>query len=338
MSVGFTVECDKPNPDDLEEDEDINELRIQSLESIFDLRLKDFVSTPGNVPTRWDELVSVYDLDGTKGHPPKADRAHREKQFSLLDEALKRVCLEEVRESIAVPEEFRILAEHVETLSAPGLGYAIALRIFNSELSLAPVSKPHRVLNIGTGTSIWVIEFADRNPESEVLGTDLSPIQPEYVPASCSFEIDDAEDKWAFGQKLHYIHGRYMCTSIFDLPKSVGQVFDHLFPDGWVELQETVIDFKAVDASLEGTALRQWNDHILEGIRRAGRAALSLFDYASFSISAVETDNDGEGRAKLADGPGERVPGRVAKPGPSTLGAILGVMTMCPIGFKACLA
>ncbi|OHW98271.1 methyltransferase domain-containing protein [Colletotrichum incanum] len=166
------------------------------------------------------------------------------------------------------------------------LQYAIALRIFNSELSLAPVSKPHRVLNIGTGTSIWVIEFADRNPESEVLGTDLSPIQPEYVPASCSFEIDDAEDKWAFGQKLHYIHGRYMCTSIFDLPKSVGQVFDHLFPDGWVELQETVIDFKAVDASLEGTALRQWNDHILEGIRRAGRAALSLFDYARYMNGA----------------------------------------------------
>ncbi|OHW98272.1 hypothetical protein CSPAE12_03054, partial [Colletotrichum incanum] len=118
----------EPNPDDLEEDEDINELRIQSLESIFDLRLKDFVSTPGNVPTRWDELVSVYDLDGTKGHPPKADRAHREKQFSLLDEALKRVCLEEVRESIAVPEEFRILAEHVETLSAPGLGVELKSR------------------------------------------------------------------------------------------------------------------------------------------------------------------------------------------------------------------
>ncbi|GKT58158.1 aryl-alcohol dehydrogenase [Colletotrichum tofieldiae] len=63
------------------------------------------------------------------------------------------------------------------------LRHAIALRIFNNELSLAPVSKPHRILDIGTVTGIWTMEFADRNPESKVLCTDLSPILPGYVPA-----------------------------------------------------------------------------------------------------------------------------------------------------------
>ncbi|EFQ35590.1 methyltransferase domain-containing protein [Colletotrichum graminicola M1.001] len=166
------------------------------------------------------------------------------------------------------------------------LQHAIALRIFNDELGLAPVSKPHRVLDIGTGTGIWAIEFADRNPESEVVGTDLSPIQPEYVPANCRFEIDDAEDEWVFGQRFDYIHGRYMCTSIFDLPKLFGQVYDNLNPGGWVEFQETVIDFRAVDNSLEGTSLRRWNDHLLEGIRKAGRDALSPFEYARYMTSA----------------------------------------------------
>ncbi|KAK1978795.1 methyltransferase domain-containing protein [Colletotrichum cereale] len=166
------------------------------------------------------------------------------------------------------------------------LQHTIALRIFNNELGLAPISKPHRVLDIGTGTGIWAIEFADRYPESEVLGTDLSPIQPEYVPANCRFEIDDAEDEWAFGQKFDYIHGRYMCTSIFDLPKLFGQAYDNLSPGGWVEFQETVIDFKAVDGSLEGTALRRWNDHLLEGIQRAGRDALSPFKYARYMNDA----------------------------------------------------
>ncbi|KAK2036845.1 methyltransferase domain-containing protein [Colletotrichum somersetense] len=166
------------------------------------------------------------------------------------------------------------------------LQHAIALRILNNELGMAPVSQPHRVLDIGTGTGIWAIEFADRNPESDVVGTDLSPIQPEYVPVNCRFEIDDAEDEWVFGQNFDYIHGRYLCTSIFDLPKLFGQVYENLNPGGWVEFQETVIDFKAVDDSLEGTALRRWNDHLLEGIRKAGRDALSPFEYARYMTGA----------------------------------------------------
>ncbi|KAK2757483.1 methyltransferase domain-containing protein [Colletotrichum kahawae] len=146
------------------------------------------------------------------------------------------------------------------------LQHAIALRILDGKLGLAPVDKPHRVLDIGTGTGIWAIEFADQNPESEVLGSDLSPIQPEYVPAYCRFEIDDAEDEWMYGQKFDYLFG---------------QIYDSLNPGGWVEFHETVIDFRAVDGTLEGTALRRWNDHLLEGIRRAGRDALSPFGFAA---------------------------------------------------------
>ena len=71
--------------------------------------------------------------------------------------------------------------------------HAISVRLFGG-LAVAPVDKPRRVLDIGTGTGIWAIEFgrvslsweaikltepADENPESDVLGTDLSPIQPE---------------------------------------------------------------------------------------------------------------------------------------------------------------
>ncbi|KZL67237.1 methyltransferase domain-containing protein [Colletotrichum tofieldiae] len=46
----------------------------------------------------------------------------------------------------------------------------------------------------------------------------------------------------------------------FDLSKLSSKVFDNLNSGGWVEFQET-----AVDASLEGTALRRWNDRLLEG-------------------------------------------------------------------------
>ncbi|KAF6810385.1 methyltransferase domain-containing protein [Colletotrichum sojae] len=159
------------------------------------------------------------------------------------------------------------------------LQHEIALRILDDKLGLAPVENPQRVLDIGTGTGIWAIEYADRNPGSDVLGSDLSPIQPQYVPSNCRFEIDDAEDEWLYTERFDYVHGRHLTTSIFDFPRLLGQVHEHLRPGGWVEFQETVIDFRAVDGTLEGTALRRWNDSLLEGMRRAGRdgrAALGL--------------------------------------------------------------
>jgi ubiquinone/menaquinone biosynthesis C-methylase UbiE len=67
--------------------------------------------------------------------------------------------------------------------------------ICDGRLHLAPISKPQRVLDLATGTGIWAIEFgnhslyhaqknmlscsADQYPESRVIGTDLSPIQPD---------------------------------------------------------------------------------------------------------------------------------------------------------------
>jgi methylase of polypeptide subunit release factors len=43
---------------------------------------------------------------------------------------------------------------------------------------LAPLKDPNNVLDFGTGTGIWAIEFADEYPEANVLGTDLTPVVP----------------------------------------------------------------------------------------------------------------------------------------------------------------
>ena len=55
---------------------------------------------------------------------------------------------------------------------------------------------------------IWATEFAEAFPQTQVTGTDLSPIQPDFVPPNCRFIIDNAEHDWAFEQKFDYIHSR----------------------------------------------------------------------------------------------------------------------------------
>ena len=59
------------------------------------------------------------------------------------------------------------------------LSHHIRNLVLNGDLSRAPIgAKPRRVLDVGTGTGIWAIDFADEFPSASVIGTDLSPIQP----------------------------------------------------------------------------------------------------------------------------------------------------------------
>jgi hypothetical protein len=76
------------------------------------------------------------------------------------------------------------------------LQHALFLLTHNGKLLVGPVDLPrvHRVLDLGTGTGIWAIDFGAENPQSEVIGIDLSPIQPTWVPPNVYFIVDDIED------------------------------------------------------------------------------------------------------------------------------------------------
>lgn len=89
------------------------------------------------------------------------------------------------------------------------------------QLYFAPLEegRVHNILDIGTGTGIWAIEMGDQFPSANVLGIDLSPIQPEWVPANVHFEVDDAESQWAHPPDyFDYVHMRHTVMAIKDWP------------------------------------------------------------------------------------------------------------------------
>ncbi|GKT84625.1 LOW QUALITY PROTEIN: methyltransferase domain-containing protein [Colletotrichum tofieldiae] len=122
------------------------------------------------------------------------------------------------------------------------LQHHLFLLTFDNKLGFAPPNDPDwegaRVLDVGTGTGIWCIDFGDEHPNADVLGFDLSATQPEFVPPNVQFEVDDLDNEWIYSKRFDYIHIRGMSGSVRNWPELLRKCYDHLNPGGYLELQE----------------------------------------------------------------------------------------------------
>lgn len=149
----------------------------------------------------------------------------------------------------------------------------------NDRLYRAPleVEKTRRILDLGTGTANWAIEIAERFPHSEIVGTDLSPIQPVWSPPNCRFFVDDMESEWTYlsDEAFDYIHGRVMGGSIGDWDRLLRQIKDHLKPGGWVEFQEYETTVRSEDGTHEkAKTVLEWAQKLEEASITYGKRLL----------------------------------------------------------------
>jgi len=147
--------------------------------------------------------------------------------------------------------------------------------LLEGKLFLAPIEEaPQKVLDLGTGTGIWAIDFADLYPSAMVIGTDLSPIQPSWVPPNLRFEIEDFNDEWTYRpDDFDLIHLRCLYGSVGDWPQLYREIYKHLKPGAWIDQYEISIIFQSDDGSVTpDSALGKFSSIFLEAGEKFGKS------------------------------------------------------------------
>ncbi|KAL5365383.1 S-adenosyl-L-methionine-dependent methyltransferase [Aspergillus floccosus] len=180
--------------------------------------------------------------------------------------------------------------------------------LLDNRLALAPINKNiQKVLDVGTGTGIWAIDFADEYPSAQVIGTDLSPIQPSFVPPNLRFEIDDATEPWVYpDNEFDLVHVRALYGAIADWPAFYSNALRTLRPGGWFDQLEMSIQFTSDDGTVtEDHVLAEWSKIFIEAGEKFGKT-FRIADLAKGYMQSVGFVNVTEQQFKLPIGPWSR--------------------------------
>ncbi|QGI86738.1 hypothetical protein CEK25_013467 [Fusarium fujikuroi] len=153
------------------------------------------------------------------------------------------------------------------------------------KLTLVPLEDDiQRVLDVGTGTvgcssdTNWCSDFADEHPNIEVIGTDLSPIQPSWVPPNVKFELEDATKDWSWPENhFNLVHVRFLMGAIADWGTLFKEASRCCKPGGFVESGEINPTFYSDDGSIDKVeALQTWNRLVIESGKGFGRSFTNI--------------------------------------------------------------
>lgn len=175
--------------------------------------------------------------------------------------------------------------------------------VLGGRLTLSPLENVQHVLDVGCGTGVWAIEFADENPSAEIIGVDLSPIQPSFVPPNCKFEIDDINKDWTHPENsFDLIHVRSMTGCIPDWSEFYKKTMKHLKPGAWIEHVELSGTAKSDDDSLPPDAAQKKWAQVFKDIGKIIGRPFDIEETASALIKDTGFINIQERRLKIPIG------------------------------------
>ncbi|KAL2819576.1 S-adenosyl-L-methionine-dependent methyltransferase [Aspergillus cavernicola] len=155
----------------------------------------------------------------------------------------------------------------------------------NDEKAQEHLDIGHHVYNLMLDGNLYLAPIPDDaqpnlHPSSSVIGTDLSPIQPSWVPPNVQFEVDDCTDEWLYGKDaFDFIHIRGLYGCVADWEEFYKQAFLHTKPNGYIEQVEQSVVPKSDDGSVDGTIFQEWGQVSLEAGEAFGKS-LQIMDKA----------------------------------------------------------
>ncbi|KAH7176332.1 S-adenosyl-L-methionine-dependent methyltransferase [Dactylonectria macrodidyma] len=201
--------------------------------------------------------------------------------FRTSDSSIRNYRYENGRRYHAYREGSYLVPNDEEEQDRMDLVHHIYRLLLKGDLFLAPFARePQRVLDLGTGTGEWAMDFADEYPSAEVIGTDLSPIQPEWVPPNCAFEVADFESDWPYRKPFDLIHARELEGCIGDEDRLFSQALEHLAPGGYIELQAAYTRFLSDDdTAKDATDAQFWLKTLCDGLAQFGKPLDCVIDW-----------------------------------------------------------
>ncbi|KAF4953755.1 hypothetical protein FGADI_5748 [Fusarium gaditjirri] len=161
------------------------------------------------------------------------------------------------------------------------LQHHLFLLTFDERLHTDPLSKTlNRAFDAGCGNGIWAIEFADEYPECEVIGIDLSRVQPSAIPPNVSFYVDDLEESWDYSNRFDFVIASFLTGSILDWPKFFSESYKNLNHGGRIEMIDIIYLLLSDDETLtENSALNKWSEVLHDIFTKNGRPMDSALKY-----------------------------------------------------------
>ncbi|KAF7882546.1 uncharacterized protein EAF02_005909 [Botrytis sinoallii] len=156
------------------------------------------------------------------------------------------------------------------------------LKVMMDERIYLPPLNPEEVkhvLDVGTGHGIWAVEFATEYPNTQVIGTDLSPSKRESTPENCKFIVADAEETWDFPHKFDFVHMRDLMMCFSDQKEVFRSAYNALEPGGYFQILDAKLPPAAIDDSMESSGIAKWFQACVEAGEAGSRPWTNIPKY-----------------------------------------------------------
>ncbi|KAK0649060.1 S-adenosyl-L-methionine-dependent methyltransferase [Cercophora newfieldiana] len=131
-----------------------------------------------------------------------------------------------------------------------------------------------KVLEIGTGTGMWVVDLAHQYPTASVTGTDITATQPAWIPPNSTFVVEDCLLDWSWPPNhFDFIHIRALYGCVPDWTALYEKAFKHLKPGGWFEHAERGCRLESDHVAIpDDHIFNKWAELAYSGGEKMGRS------------------------------------------------------------------